>query len=270
MPSPSSVSPYLIDVPRSLQILPDPPARLFALGDSALLDPRLKIAIIGTRKPNTYTQTYTTLLASSLANIGAIIVSGGALGTDIIAHSAALPSTICVLPTSLDRFYPASNAKMIQAIADQGLVLSEYECNPTPQRYDFLHRNRLIVALSDIVIIPQADRYSGSLASANLCTKLDKPIFVLSHRIGESLGTQDLLAKKRASAITDIEAFTQALATRFGLKAQEAKERDRLLEFALSNPTFEEAFARFGEKVLEYELMGKITRENGRIIISGT
>lgn len=269
MPSPSSVSPYLIDIPRSLQILPDPPARLFALGDSALLDPRLKIAIIGTRKPNTYTQTYTTLLASSLANIGAIIVSGGALGTDIIAHSAALPKTICVLPTSLDRFYPASNAKMIQAIAEQGLVLSEYASNPTPQRYDFLHRNRLIVALSDIVIIPQADRYSGSLASANLCTKLDKPIFVLSHRIGESLGTQDLLAKKRASAITDIEAFTQALATRFGLKAQEAKERDRLLEFALSNPTFEEAFARFGEKVLEYELMGKITRENGRIIISG-
>lgn len=268
MPSPSSVSPYLIDVPRSLQILPDPPARLFALGDSALLDSRVKIAIIGTRKPNTYTQTYTTLLAKSLANIGAIIISGGALGTDIIAHSAALPKTICVLPTSLDRFYPASNAKTIQAITEQGLLLSEYERNHCPQRHDFLHRNRLIVALSDLVIIPQADRFSGSLASANLCTKLNKPIFVLSHRIGESLGTQDLLAKKRASAITDIEAFTQAIALRFDLRAQEVLEDDELLDFARSNPTFEEAFARFGEKVLEYELMGKITRENGRIIIS--
>ena len=261
--------PYLITPPSALQILSDPPARLFALGDSALLDSRVKIAIIGTRKPNTYAQTYTTLLAKSLANIGAIIISGGALGTDIIAHSAALPKTICVLPTSLDRFYPASNAKIIQAIADQGLLLSEYASNPNPQQHDFLHRNRLIVALSDLVIIPQADRFSGSLASANLCTKLGKPIFVLSHRIGESLGTQDLLAKKRAHIITDIEAFTQAIATRFDLKAQEARKRDELLEFALSNPTFEEAFARFGEKVLEYELMGKITRENGRIIISG-
>ena len=267
MPS-HSTEPYLLDIPQSMQELQDPPARLFALGDSALLDSRVKIAIIGTRKPNTYTQTYTTLLAKSLANIGAIIVSGGALGTDIIAHSAALPKTICVLPTSLDRFYPASNAKIIQAIADQGLLLSEYECNPNPQRHDFLHRNRLIVALSDIVIIPQADRFSGSLASANLCTKLGKPIFVLSHRIGESLGTQDLLAQERASAITDIEAFTQALALRFDLKAQEVLEDDELLDFARSNPTFEEAFARFGEKVLEYELMGKITRENGRIIIS--
>ena len=259
----------LPSLPSTLQQLQSPPTQLYFLGDVGLLDSVPKIAIIGTRKPNTYAQTYTTLLASSLARIGAIVVSGGALGTDIIAHSAALPKTICVLPTSLDRFYPASNAKMIQAIADQGLVLSEYECNHTPQRYDFLHRNRLIVALSDIVIIPQADRYSGSLASANLCTKLGKPIFVLSHRIGESLGTQDLLAKKRAQIITDIEAFTQAIATRFGLKAQESLEDDALLDFARSNPSFEEAFARFGERVLEYELMGKITRENGRIIISG-
>lgn len=264
----SAQDPYLITPPSALQILSDPPARLFALGDSALLDSRVKIAIIGTRKPNTYTQTYTTLLAKSLANIGAIIISGGALGTDIIAHSAALPKTICVLPTSLDRFYPASNAKIIQAIADQGLLLSEYASNPNPQRHDFLHRNRLIVALSDLVIIPQADRFSGSLASANLCTKLGKPIFVLSHRIGESLGTQDLLAKECAHIITDIEAFTQAIATRFELKVQETLEDDGLLDFARSNPSFEEAFARYGERVLEYELMGKITRENGRIIIS--
>lgn len=264
----SAQDPYLITPPSSLQILSNPPTRLFALGNSALLDSQCKVAIIGTRKPNTYAQTYTTLLAKSLVNIGVIIISGGALGTDIIAHSAALPKTICILPTSLDRFYPASNAKTIQAITKQGLLLSEHEHNHSPQRHDFLHRNRLIVALSDLVIIPQADRFSGSLASATLCTKLGKPMFVLSHRIGESLGTQDLLAQERAHIITDIEAFTQAIATRFGLGTQEVLQDDELLDFARSNPSFEEAFACFGERVLEYELMGKITRKNGRIIIS--
>lgn len=99
----SARDPYLITPPSALQILSDPPARLFALGDSALLDSRVKIAIIGTRKPNTYAQTYTTLLAKSLANIGAIIISGGALGTDIIAHSAALPRLFaCYLQALID------------------------------------------------------------------------------------------------------------------------------------------------------------------------
>lgn len=267
----------LQSLPDSLQQLPNPPKQLYFLGDVGLLGSTLKVAIVGTRKPNTYTQTQTTLLARALSDMGAIIISGGALGTDIIAHQASLPHTICVLPSSLDRFYPASNAKTIAQIAKQGLLLSEYEHNPVPQAYHFLQRNRLIIALSDIVIIPQADRQSGSLSSANISQKLNKPLYTLSHRIGESLGTQDLLRAGTARPIYDIAAFVAEIAERFGISGDSrtsaqgsakgaGESSDEILDFARGNPSFEEAMLRFGDRVLEYELLGKIARVNGRII----
>lgn len=256
-------------LPSTLQQLQNPPAQLYFLGDVGLLDSTPKVAIVGTRKPNTYAQVQTTLLARALSEIGATIISGGALGIDILAHQAALPRTICVLPSSLDRFYPKSNAAIIAQIATHGLLLSEHEQNHQPQAYHFLQRNRLIIALSDIVIIPQADRFSGSLSSANISKKLNKPLYTLSHRIGESLGTQDLLLSGTAKPIYDIGVFVREIAVRFGLAsgAGEAESQDdEIICFARENPSFEEAFLRFGDRVLEYELLGKITRVNGRIM----
>ena len=191
------------------------------------------------------------------------MVSGGALGVDIIAHSAALPRTIMISPSSLDTIYPASNSKTIFQIATNGLILSEYEDNKIPQKYDFLHRNRLVIALSDIVIIPQADKASGSLYSARLAIQSKKPLFVLSHRIGESLGTQDLLLSSKAEAIVSIEAFLEKL----GLSESSDEPCSEILDFCKSNPSFEEAYLRYGEEILALELEGKITRTNGRVVV---
>lgn len=193
------------------------------------------------------------------------MVSGGALGVDIIAHSAALPRTIMISPTSLDSIYPPSNAKTIFQIATNGLILSEYDNNKTPQKYDFLHRNRLVIALSDIVIIPQADKASGSLYSANLAIQSKKPLFVFSHRIGESLGTQDLLLEEKAEAIFSIEAFLQKIGLQEPILDSSAYAE--ILDFCKGNPSFEEAYLRYGEEILSLELEGKIARTNGRVVV---
>lgn len=248
-------------IPKALKELSRSPKELFFIGDSHLLAAPIKIAIVGTRSPNPYTKHFCAMLASAIAKAGGVVVSGGALGVDIIAHTNALPRTIMFSPSSLDIIYPKSNARIIAQIAKDGLILSEYKCGYQPFAHSFLERNRLVVGLSDIVIIPQADLMSGSMQSARLSLESKKPLFVLPHRINESLGTQSLLAKNQARAIYDIKDFVNEI---FGT---DSVTNDEVLEFCKNAPSYEEAISRFGLKILEYEMEGKIMRDNGIVRI---
>ena len=252
----------LTPIPPILQNLEAPPSELFYKGDLTLLESAPKIAIVGTRKPNPYTKAFVATLASQIAQFQGVVTSGGALGVDITAHTHAFPRTIMVSPSSLDILYPKSNAKMIQQMMEQSLVLSEYKEHYMPHRYSFLERNRLVIALSEVVIIPQADLYSGSMQSAAIAQKLNKPLYVLPHRIGESEGTNLLLAQNKAKAIYDVSLFIQSI---FGVSCKNEQENDEILQFCKNNPSFEEAFAYFGHRLYEYELEGKIIRESGII-----
>lgn len=249
----------LNDIPKSLLGISPSIKQLFYTGNLNLLAKPLKIAIIGTRKPNAYTKNFISILAKKLSQANVVIVSGGALGTDIIAHAAAIPNTIMVAPNSLDMIYPSSNANIINLIAKDGLILSEYEKNYSPKSYSFIQRNRIVIGLSDIIIIPQADEKSGSMQSAAMAIKQKKPIYVLPHRINESLGTNSLLANNLATAIYDIDMFLNSLNIT-------SIQKDEIIEFCSLAPSFEEAFEKFGDKILEYEIEGKIKRMNGKVL----
>ena len=221
------------------------------------------ISIVGSRKPNQYAREMTHILASKLSQAGVCIVSGGAIGTDIIAHKAAgVDNTIMVAATGLDKRYPVINKTVIQAIENKGLVLSQFQEGTPSQKYNFPLRNELIVALGEILIVPYADKNSGTIRSIEYAKKMQKPIFVLPHRLYESLGTNELLAKKEASAIYDIEEFVQSFAPT-PLK----EEVDEFLTFCQTNPTYEEALKKFASRVFEAELQGDIIIKNGRIYL---
>lgn len=264
--------PHLDSLPSSLLALKNPPKNLFYKGDLSLLD-AFKVAIVGTRAPNPYTKTLTAELSSAIAKY-AVVVSGGALGVDIIAHTHALPRTIMVSPSSLEIIYPRENAKIIQKIYDSSLILSEYERNYIPQRHSFLERNRIVIALSDIVILPQGDLKSGTSSSARYALELKKPIFTLPHRYNESTLTNTLLARGQARAIYNINDFVREFilpnvenVADFG-KCSDftlTSKNDEILNFCAKNPTFEEAFAKFGSKILEYEFNELLVRENNII-----
>ncbi|WP_299545775.1 DNA-processing protein DprA [uncultured Helicobacter sp.] len=241
---------------------------LYYCGNLELLNAP-KITIIGTRNPNLYAQNFTKIIAQKLSKNGIVIVSGGALGTDIIAHTNSLPNTIMISPSSLDYIYPKSNAPIISKIYKQGLILSQFAPTYTPRRYSFLERNKSVVSLGKYVIIPQADLHSGSMQSAQYALSLNKPIFVPPHHLGQSLGTQNLAKNNQAKVIWDIDAFVDEVCANL-LDANIASNtnidcNDEILEFCKGNPLFEEALLRFGEVLFEYELEGKIHRKNGRI-----
>lgn len=252
----------LISTPLEFEDLKNPPKKVFAKGDVSLLSSGKKIAIVGTRKPNPYTRLHTQTLAQMIAKSGGVVVSGGALGVDIVAHSGAFPRTIMIAPTDLEHIYPSSNTKIISQIYSEALALSEYENVSSPRAYHFLQRNRLVIALSDCVIIPQADLSSGSMESARIAMELKKPLYVLPHRLGESEGTNALLAEKKAKAIYCPNEWIEEW---FG--GLFAPIDDEILEFCERMPSFEEAYERFGEKIYEYELEGKIERRNGVLCV---
>ena len=126
-----------------------------------------------------------------------------------------------------------------------------------PQGFDFLLRNRLIIALSDAVVVAQADLQSGSMQSARLSYEMQKPLFVLPQRLEESRGTNLLLQDKKANLIADFKAF----AAHFGSVKEDVGEKDEFLQFCQKGVRVEEALEKFGEKVYEYELEGKIAIE---------
>lgn len=237
-----------------------------------------KVAIVGTRRPNPYTKHLVAMLAAHIAR-HAIVVSGGAIGVDAIAHSGAFPNTIMIAPSSLDIPYPRTNAALIAKIAKDALILSEYERDYIPQRHSFLERNRIVIALSDMVILPQGDLNSGTESSARIAKKLNKPIFTIPQRYGESELTNALLERGEARAIYNIKHFVKDYLPQELLKRGDSADsvestestqnaesvNDEILAFCQHPVNYDDALAKFGAKLLEYELLGLLVRESNTI-----
>lgn len=192
---------------KKLGRLKQPPQTLSYLGrnpDELVVRPI--VAIVGTRKPTPYGKQVTEKLAAELARAGIIIISGLAYGVDITAHRTTLQAggtTIAVLPSGLDTVYPSSHARVAEQIAEKGSVISEYEPSHKPYRHDFLERNRLIAALSDAVIIPEAAERSGSLNTAGHAHTLGIPVFAVPGNITSPMsGGTNHLIKTGAQLIT--------------------------------------------------------------------
>ncbi|WP_457598684.1 DNA-processing protein DprA [Hydrogenimonas sp.] len=237
-----------------------PPRELHYAGNPRLLR-RPKISIVGSRRPGRYASMMTHRIAGALARRGVTIVSGAAMGIDAAAHrGAGAERTIAVLPCGIDLRYPALNAKLIDDIAQKGLLLSQFAPDFRAAPWSFVVRNELVVALGDALVVAEADLQSGSMRSVEFARRMGKRIYVLPHRLGESEGTNALLAEGSAEAIFDPEAFAETFSPECGA------EEDPLLSFCAMHPTYDEALAKFGERLYEAELEGKISVRDGRVM----
>lgn len=239
------------------------PDELFYIGNLELLKKR-KIALIGTRRPNSYTKEFTYKLASKLSNVGICIISGAAMGVDAIAHQGAgTNNTIAVVANGLDIRYPSINKNLIIDIERNGLILSAYKEKEKAKNYTFVLRNEIVVALSELLIVTEADINSGSLTSVNYALKMGKDVYTLPHRINESLGTQELIKKGLIKVIYDIDEFIYNIS---GVRNKLFE--DEILKFCSLNPIYEEAYNKYPNKIFEYELEGKIRVENGKVYVN--
>ncbi|MFO0882237.1 MAG: DNA-processing protein DprA [Candidatus Saccharimonadales bacterium] len=208
--------------PPQLCVLHKPPTDLYIESNNwpdLLQKPML--AVVGSRKVSTYGREIITDLVRAAASRGVVIVSGLALGTDALAHQAALDvggHTIAVLPAGLQHIYPSSHHSLARTIvAKGGALITEYPPHSKVAfKGNFIARNRIISGLSSAVLIPEASEKSGSLHTANFALEQGKEVFAVPGPITSQLSSGcNNLIKSGAQVVTN----TDDILNYFGLSS---------------------------------------------------
>lgn len=169
--------------PDRLQQIADPPVLLYCQGDLAGLSCFPSVAVIGARAASEQAVQTAYQLGAGLAHIGAVVVSGLALGCDTAAHRGCLDHggyTSAVLPAGLDAIYPPQNSGLAAEIAASGCLLSEYPPGVQPARYRFVERDRLQSGLSDVVIVVETEANGGAMYTARFAKRQGRRLLVCS------------------------------------------------------------------------------------------
>ena len=196
--------------PDKLRNIHNPPYSLFYIG--TLPDKsRKSVAIVGARGRSAYGCEVAKVLAAALSRQGIQIISGMARGIDRDAHMGCLEAggnTYAVLGSGADTCYPKENRFLYDKIKVSGGIISELMPGTDPQKMFFPMRNRIISALSDIVVIVEAKKRSGSLITADFAMEQGKDVYVIPGRITDTLsyGCNSLI-KQGAGIIYNIDEF---------------------------------------------------------------
>lgn len=168
--------------------IPEPPEMLWLRG--SLPAPGVKkLAVVGSRALSPYGEAACELLIKGLSGYPVSIVSGLALGADSCAHRAALSTglhTVAIPGSGLDNrvLSPQTNLGLAKEIlAAGGALLSEHEPRVTARPHHFPSRNRIVVGMSDAVLVIEAGERSGTLISARLAGEYGRDLMCVPHRI---------------------------------------------------------------------------------------
>lgn len=169
------------EYPESLKNIDYAPYGLFYKGDISILQGRA-VSIVGSRNCSEYGIQVTKLLTKELNSYNITIISGGARGIDSVAHKTTVLNngkTVVVLGCGIDIVYPSENKLLFKSVEDTGLIISEFLPGTKPFGYNFPRRNRIISALSEIVIVVEATNKSGSLITANYALDQGKDVMAV-------------------------------------------------------------------------------------------
>ncbi|MGD0686958.1 MAG: DNA-processing protein DprA [Streptosporangiaceae bacterium] len=198
---------------------PEWPTQLDALGDAGPVALWLRgsadlrfaclrsVSIVGARAASAYGSHVGLEMAAALAERGWAIVSGGAFGIDSRAHRGALAAdgvTVAVLASGLIYGYPRGHFELFEAIAAQGVLVSEMPPDRRPTRPGFLVRNRVIAALSRGTVVVEAALRSGALSTAARARDLCRPLMAVPGPVTSALsaGCHEIIREWGAVLVT--------------------------------------------------------------------
>jgi len=204
--------------PAALAIDSLPAPVLFSRGDRSLLDGR-RVAIVGTRNATAAGRHLARQFGAGLADAGVHVVSGLARGIDGQAHHGVIETIdrcavvdgtgstrggtdvgacgrpIAVVASGLDVVYPREHSALWERVATDGLLLSEAPPGARPLPHQFPMRNRLVAALSEIVVVVESRERGGSLITAGLAAERSVPVMAVPGHAASraTLGVNGLL-----------------------------------------------------------------------------
>ncbi|MFH1755060.1 MAG: DNA-processing protein DprA [Candidatus Latescibacterota bacterium] len=202
------------EYPQYLRDIRTSPPVLFCRGNIQSLR-RRGVAIVGTRQPSARGAAFTRAIARDLSACSIMVASGLARGIDTAAHQGALEGSgpvVGVMGTGLDVCYPVENRSLMDAVASRGCIITEQFMGTTPRSYVFPQRNRLISAVSRIVIVVEAGNKSGALITAKWATEQGREVGAVPGFPGDfrSCGVNRLL-KMGAAPIEGIKDIFDAV-----------------------------------------------------------
>lgn len=196
--------------PPLLHHIHTPPRRLYVRGDVSLLSYPALIAVVGSRKANTYGYACCRQLLPPLIAANIILVSGLAYGIDAEVHRLSVVAhkpTIAVVGSGVDdaSLYPQSHRSLAADILRYGgAIISEYPEGTPPLSTHFPARNRIIAGMTRATIVIQAATKSGSLITARLAVESNRDVYAVPGPINDPLsaGTNALILAGATPLIT--------------------------------------------------------------------
>lgn len=173
------------EYPERFRLVDDPPFGIYVKGHLPE-EKRPAVGIVGTRMASPYGREQARRFAAELAANGVQIISGMARGVDGIAGRGALDesdASFAVLGGGVDICYPKENKDLYEALCERGGVISEYRPGLMPQNRFFPARNRIISALSDIVLVVEARERSGTLITVDRALEQGKDVWAIPGRL---------------------------------------------------------------------------------------
>lgn len=237
------------------------------------------IGIIGTRKPTPYGISITKTLIDDLKHYDISIISGLALGVDSLAHKAALQNnlhTTAVVPGDLEHIYPRRHEQLGQGILqNSGALITLQRSLASPMNHHFHERNLLLAAVSDVLIVIEAAKKSGTMITVAHALDFGKPVMAVPGRLYEpmSQGTNHLIAAGARPVITAVDIVNE-----LGIEQQDASVQYSLQEASIIKAiddgarTLDEVQAvcklpmsELNKEITDMEIKGMLHMYNGEV-----
>ena len=222
------------EYPERMKKLPHMPDKLYVKGQIPD-DKKPTAAVIGARNCSVYGRVQAFSFAKALSNAGVQVISGLAGGIDTEGHKGALEGktpTFAVMGNGVDICYPKSGRGTYRRILETGGILSEYPPGTSPRAYYFPARNRIISALSDVVLVVEAKEKSGSLITAGYALEQGKAVYAVPGAVGDalSLGCHKLIYDGAAIAYCP-----EVLLSEWGISPDNEKRAEKNNQLVLAS-----------------------------------
>ena len=228
--------------PELLKECEDPPVGLYIRSRTPIHElwkARSNIAVVGTRDISPYGAEWCSRIVKSLSltDPRPTIISGLALGTDIIAHKTAIDNglpTIGVMATGPESVYPHRHKAFAEQLVNTPgcALVSDYPPETSPVALNFLRRNRIIAGLSNATLLIESKIKGGGMMTCRLAFSYNRDVYALPGRADDirSQGCNDLIRRKIAEPITSEKELANSLGLRFRATSIAPNLEDRLMK----------------------------------------
>lgn len=204
--------------PARVRDIQEAPPFLFARG--CRVDNDTAVSVVGSRTASPRGLQMASSISDALVSMGVTVVAGLAAGIDTAAHETALERggrTVAVIGAGINQYYPASNRKLQDRIAEEGLLLSQFWPDAPPQQHNFPMRNAVMSGYGVATVVVEAGEHSGARIQARMAVQHGRPVILTDLVVNCTQWGRALLDRPDvyvASSVDDVTAVVRELVER--------------------------------------------------------